>query len=182
MAADPSRLARVFHHRWSVPVLAVLAERSGGRVVELTHAVGAGRQPVRDALEALVELGLVQPNPGYGHPLRPEYILTRRGGVVGPASAALMTALRHAEAVDVGLRKWSMPTLASVGLGATRFGEIAHTLGDATDRALSHALGALGEVGLIERAIADGRPPVPRYGLTRAGARVHAPVVELVSP
>lgn len=182
MNGDPSQLVRLFHRRWSVPILAQMQANGGCRFAQLTNALEAGRQPVRDALDALIELGLVQPNPGYGHPLRPEYILTRRGGVVGPASAALMTALRHAEAVDVGLRKWSMPTLASVGLGATRFGEIAHTLGDATDRALSHALGALGEVGLIERAIADGRPPVPRYGLTRAGSRVHAPVVELVSP
>ncbi len=180
MTRDPSQLVRLFHRRWSVPILAEMQANDGCRFAQLTHSLEAGRQPVRDALDTLIDLGLVQPNPGYGHPLRPEYVLTRRGGVVGPASVGLMTALRNAEAVDVGLRKWSMPTLASIGLGATRFGEIARTLGDATDRALSHALGALGEAGLVERAIADERPPAPRYELTRTGSRVHAPVVALV--
>ncbi len=180
MTRDPSQLARLFHRRWSVPILAEMHAHGGCRFAQLTHSLEAGRQPVRDALDTLIDLGLVQSNPGYGHPLRPEYVLTRRGGVVGPPSQGLMTALRRAQAVDIGLRKWSMPTLASVGLGATRFGEIAHALDGATDRALSQSLGALGEIGLVERAIADGRPPAPRYALTRAGSRVHEPVVGLI--
>lgn len=176
MAADPSRLARVFHHRWSVPVLAVLAERSGGRVVELTHAVGAGRQPVRDALEALVELGLVQPNPGYGHPMRPEYVLTGRGERVGPACVRLMGALREAEAMEVGLRKWSMATVAAVAEGPARFGQIAGALGRATDRAVSLALGDLTGAGLVQRVVMGAPPYATVYGLTARGAPVAEPL------
>jgi DNA-binding HxlR family transcriptional regulator len=175
MPTGPSKLAPLFHRRWSVPILAEMAAHDGCRVAQLTHALEAGRQPV-----ALIALGLVRPNPGYGHPLRPEYVLTRRGGRAGPACTGLMRALREAEAIDVGLRKWSMPTLAAVGLGATRFGAIARALGDATDRAISQALGGLGEAGLVERRVEGGRPPAPRYALTAEGLLVRAPVLKLV--
>ncbi|GJM18444.1 MAG: hypothetical protein DHS20C14_06570 [Phycisphaeraceae bacterium] len=181
MPPGPSTLAPLFHRRWSVPILAVMAAGDGCRVAQLTHTLHAGRQPVRDTLDALIALGLVQPNPGYGHPLRPEYVLTRRGGRVGPACTTLMSALREAEAIDIGLRKWSMPTLAAVGLGATRFGAIALALEDATDRALSHALGGLVDVGLIERSIADRRPPTPHYGLTAQGASVSPTVLRIAN-
>lgn len=176
MRTDPSRLAAVFHRRWAVPVLAELSARQGCRVVELTHALEAARQPVKDALESLVELGLVQPNPGYGHPMRPEYILTGRGERVGPACVRLMGALREAEAVEVGLRKWSMATVAAVSGGPARFGQIAAALGRATDRAVSLALGDLTGAGLVQRAVLEAPPYLTVYALTARGAPVAEPL------
>ena len=88
-------LDEIFHHRWSVPVLALLAEERGARLVRLSRALGASPGACRATLDALIELGLVTPNPGYGHPLRPEYILTPAGeSLTEPAAAFERTARR----------------------------------------------------------------------------------------
>lgn len=173
---DPGGLSGVFHRRWAVPVLGELAELRGCRLIQLTTRLEAGRQPVRDAIDALIGLGLVRPNPGYGHPLRPEYLLTARGERAAPACRDLMRALERARAVPVGLRKWSMPTLAALDTGATRFGEIAGALGGATDRAVSIALGELGEAGLVSRRVIDARPPTPTYALTKRAGPIARPL------
>lgn len=162
-----------------MPILAEMQAEAGCRVASLTHRLEAGRQPVRDAIGALVELGLVQENPGYGHPLRPEYILTRRGERVGPACEALMESLHAAGAVEVGLRKWSVATVAAVGLGAARFTDVARALRHATDRAVSQALGSLDDAGLIVREVVDGHPPAPEYLLSARGRRVATPATDL---
>jgi len=163
------RLGELFARRWAVPVLAELeAGGGGGRLVTLANRTGAGRATARQSIEHLLALGLVRENPGHGHPLRPEFVLTPRGRVIAPPSAALVRALVRLDAMDMGLRKWSMPALAAVGAGAHRFGEITGSLGSATDRAVSIALGDLESLGLVRRAVEDGRPPRPVYGV---GAR-----------
>ena len=43
------------------------------------NRLGVGRESLRATLDALRELGLVQPTPGHGHPMRPEYLLTAAG-------------------------------------------------------------------------------------------------------
>src|SRR3954467_4738348 len=82
-------LIELFHHRWAPPALALLAERDGARFVELQRKLGVGRESLRRALDALLELGLVRRNEGYGHPLRPEYLLTRAGLEAAPFAAQI---------------------------------------------------------------------------------------------
>src|SRR6478736_5405251 len=72
-------LIELFHHRWAPPALALLGERGGARFVELQRRLGVGRESLVRALAALLASGLVRRNEGYGHPLRPEYVLTARG-------------------------------------------------------------------------------------------------------
>src|SRR5947207_13068422 len=67
---------RLFHHRWAVPVLAELRRERGSRFVTLANRIGVTRDSLRRTLSALIDDGLVERNPGYGHPLRPEYVLT----------------------------------------------------------------------------------------------------------
>ena len=74
--APGERLAQLFHHRWAVPVLAELHRTSGSRFVTLHRRLGIGRESLRRTLASLAEQDLVARNPGYGHPLRPEYVLT----------------------------------------------------------------------------------------------------------
>lgn len=171
---DFQRLPQFFHRRWTVPILAELSVRRGCKFAWLVHTLGAGRAVVRQTLDDLIDLGLVQRNAGYGHPLRPEYLLTDRGRAVAPACAALMGALRAADVLDVGLKKWSMPTLAAVGSGADRFGAIARRLGGATDRAVSLALKDLRAVRLIDRRVDAGAPPAPIYATTTRGLALAA--------
>src|ERR671932_1580387 len=85
-------LIALFHHRWSAAVLAELRRTRGTRFVVLSKSLGVGRESLRRTLDALIELGLVRRNPGYGHPLRPEYLLTRRGEAVAGRLARLPAA------------------------------------------------------------------------------------------
>src|SRR4051812_3041544 len=87
-----STLARLAHHRWTLPVLAEIARSRGSRVAALTGTLGVSRESLRRTLAALQTEELVVRNPGYGHPLRPEYLLTARGEAVAPAARAALAA------------------------------------------------------------------------------------------
>ena len=154
------------HHRWALPVLAELhGLGGGGRFVSLLHRLGASRDSLRQTLGSLGDEGLVMRNPGYGHPLRPEYVLTASGRRIAPACAALVAALRREGVEDVGLKKWSIPVLLELA-GERRFAELREALG-VSPRALTLALKELAEAGLVERRVHDGFPPTSSYRLTR---------------
>src|SRR5438067_1169960 len=104
-------LIALFHHRWAPPALALLAERRGARFVELQRRLNVGRDSLTRALDALVDLGLVRRDTGYGHALRPEYHPTARGQRAAVVAARVLAAGDH----DVLLRKWSVPVLAELG-------------------------------------------------------------------
>jgi DNA-binding HxlR family transcriptional regulator len=160
-------LVALFHHRWAPPALAVLADRGAARFVELQRLLGAGSNPLRQALAALVDLGYAQRNPGYGHPLRPEYLVTPSGRTAGETCARL---LRAADP-DVLLRKWSVPTLAQLEK-PRRFSELRAELTSVSPRALALALQDLEQAGLIERDVLSTRPPSSVYRARGKGRRV----------
>jgi len=130
---------------------------------------------VRDALDVLIERGLVMPNPGYGHPSRPEYVLTERGRSVAPAAAAIVVSV--GDVADVAFKKWSLPVLAALE-DERRYAELLHTVG-ATPRSLSLALKDLAAAGLVERRVHDGYPPSTTYLATARGRAVQRRVLEL---
>lgn len=165
----------IVHHRWSLPVLAELSALGGAKFVTLLNRLGVSRDSLRTTLDALAGLGLVQPNPGHGHPLRPEWVLTAAGERIAPACARLLEAVRSLDVEDVGLRKWSLPVARGLADGEDRFNGLKARLPGVTARALSMALHALQEAGLVERSVVDGHPPAPVYRLTpRAGRIAHA--------
>lgn len=167
----------LFHHRWAVPILAELDSGSASRFVTLARRLGLSRESLRQTLAALIDAGLVKRNPGYGHPLRPEYLLTAEGRRVAPHCARLVDALRREDLVDVGLKKWSVPVLLALER-ERRFGELRDRL-QASPRALTLALKELAEAGLVERRVHDGFPPSSSYRLTpraRKLRRVAAPL------
>src|SRR4051812_19869059 len=84
----------------------------GSRFATLTGTLGVSGESLRRTLAFLVEESLVARNPGHGHPLRPEYVLTERGTEIAPACADVLAALGPNEAV--GLKKWSLPVLAEL--------------------------------------------------------------------
>jgi DNA-binding HxlR family transcriptional regulator len=168
-----SSLPELFHHRWAPGVLAELDRTRGSRVVTLTNRVGVGRESLRRTLAALIEGGLAARNPGYGHPLRPEYVLTPRGLRVGPVCADLLAGLRELGVESAALKKWSLPVvLALGGPGRRRFSALQEGLREITARALALALKDLTAAGLVDRTVTDGYPPASVYSLTSAGARL----------
>ncbi len=165
------RLMALFRRRWACPVMAELHRAQGTKFISLVHTLGANAGSVRQTLDELIDLGWIRSNPGYGHPLRPEYILTRRGERLAPTCARLDQAVRQTDSHEIALRKWSMPALYVVGDGPTRFTDVTDALTPATDRAVSIALKDLSSARMIERALLTGPPPGSVYGATAIGGR-----------
>jgi DNA-binding HxlR family transcriptional regulator len=160
-------LAGLFHHRWAAPVLAELERERGTRFVLLSNRLGVPRETLSRTLASLIAAGLVGRNPGYGHPLRPEYVLTSEGRRIARRCLPLLDALPDRE---LSLKKWTVPVLAAVGGGA-RFTDLRAEL-PASPRALTLALKDLQILGLVEREVVEGYPPTTRYRPTPAGRRL----------
>jgi len=160
--------------------LAELHQSSGCKLVTLVHRLQASRGAVRQTLHSLIEWGYVMHNPGYGHPMRPEYILTPAGEPLAKSCSALMDRLRQLRLDHVGLRKWSLAVLMALGLQRSRFSEVRRRLPDISDRALSLTFKHMQSTGLIERHIVHRYPPTTCYGLT-AKARRLRPLVSRLS-
>jgi DNA-binding HxlR family transcriptional regulator len=163
-----STLVTLLHRRWAPAILAELHRTSGSRFVALAHRLGSSRESLRSTLHALVAAGLVRRNPGYGHPLRPEYLLTERGAELAPACTELVAALDRLDLRELGLRKWSLPAvLAIADAREARFSQLAHDLPGITPRALTLALKDLVAAGLVEREVTSDYPPATVYRLGR---------------
>jgi DNA-binding HxlR family transcriptional regulator len=158
-----STVIELFHHRWMPPLLAELHCAKGGRIATLAHQLDASQASIRFAIRAAIEAGWVRPNPGSGHPLRPEYALTPAGASLAPACLALVDRLHERDLLDLGLRKWPMPVLRAIDRSHARFGELRRRLKVITDRALSQALKELHGAELIARDVSEGFPPVATY-------------------
>ena len=147
----------------------------GTRVIVLLNRLQVSRNALKAALEALADLGLIERNPGYGHPLRPEYRLTGEGLKVAPAAASYTAGMADRPS---GRLKWSAPILRGL-LTLDRFNALGQALG-ITPRAMTQTLKSLESDDLITRSIDDGYPPRSRYGLTRPG-RARATDVDAIA-
>jgi len=163
----------LFHHRWNVRVLAALHEANGGsRISVLTHHLDAHRATIRASVAALTRGGWVEPNPGYGHPLRPEFVLTKSGRRLAVACAEYDRVASRLRALEVGYRKWSAPVLVTLHDGNERFNGIQHALGCITPRALAQSLKELSAQSLVVREVEDEYPPRVGYHLSRTGRQL----------
>lgn len=173
--ADIKNLKALFYYRWNVPVLAEFHGSSGLRFVVLVSRLGVSKDSLSTSLLSLTEQELVRKNPGYGHPLRAEYILTDRGARIAEVCSKLT---RHAEGETVCAKKWHSPVLLGLLQGQSRFNELKTTL-DITPRALTIALRSLEEGNLIKRRIDGGYPPTSSYHLTARGKSVGRCIVAI---
>lgn len=173
-------LPSLFHHKWAVPTLAAFDATGGGaKFVTLRNQVGASRDSLRRTLAALIDAGLITRNPGYGHPMRPEYILTSSGRQLAPASATLLKKLKSLGIEEIALKKWSLPVACALEAAGVRFGRVCAALGEVTPRALTQALRDLQQAGIVKRRLVDGYPPYTEYRLTRSGRQLTAMVLPL---
>lgn len=166
-ARSPRHLLSLFGRRWCVPILAELDRNSGSKFISLANRLHASPVAVRQSLDHLIELGWAIPNPGYGHPLRPEYILTPEGQRLAPACRTLDDAIARLSLREVALRRWSLPALHLIAAAApdqpARFSRVASGLGTITDRALAMTLKGMQEHELIRREVRETYPPTPDY-------------------
>jgi len=168
------RLADMCHHRWTIPILAELHRSGGCKFVTLVNRLRISRDSLRHTLRASMESGWVRRNPGYGHPLRPEYILTPAGKRRGDWCVNVVESLRRVGVERIMSRKWSLPIVYALAVGAMRFSELRAIWPELTPRALAVTLKELQVAEVIERRVVDGYPPATQYLLTLKGKTLAA--------
>ncbi|HNM77082.1 MAG TPA: winged helix-turn-helix transcriptional regulator [Tepidiformaceae bacterium] len=164
---------RLFHHRWSVPILATLYQSGPLTFAALSQRMKASRDTLADTLANLEANGVIERQP-LGR--RTVFALTPRGERVGAAALPMAQVVSSAGVLHLALKKWPMLVLTALGRGATRYNEAKAALPGITARALALALKDLDAAGLIERTIEAGYPPAPIYRLSETGQRFFPPL------
>ncbi|MEM8695798.1 MAG: winged helix-turn-helix transcriptional regulator [Pseudomonadota bacterium] len=166
-AADMRKLGE---RRWAVPVLAALAAEGGGaRYIVMLNRLGCARSALSSALDQLTTNGWVARNPGHGHPLRPEYILTDKGATVALHAQNISNASANLGLGPATFQRWTLPLAFELRSSPRRFAQLKSELIPATPRALSLTLKQMMTNELVVRDIVEDFPPVPLYGLTERG-------------
>jgi DNA-binding HxlR family transcriptional regulator len=174
-----SRFISLFHRRWTVPVLVELLRTRGSKFVTLHHRLGVSRAILRATLDDLIADGWVQRNPGHGHPMRPEYVLTEAGRQLAPGSGRLLETVRRLDIEPIAFRKWTMPVTWVLGAEPHRFGELRGELPGISPRALTLSLKDMEGGGLVHREVYEDYPPVTSYSLQRRARPLYRALVPL---
>ncbi|MCW3835325.1 winged helix-turn-helix transcriptional regulator [Sphingomonas canadensis] len=166
---DNDTLRKLTASRWAMPVLALIARAGGARFAVIAHRFGLSPHSLTRCLQHLRDCGWVMPNPGHGHPLRPEYVPSAAGLAVGAACERILAARERLGLGTADLPRWGLPVAAGLDAEWTRFGTLQSRLSPVTPRALSTTLKAMIGHDLVRRRLEDRYPPMPLYGLTGRG-------------
>ncbi len=170
---DIKTLVKLTSRAWSLNILALLDSGVPGRQAPLLAASGASRTSFAASLAHLVELKLLERNPGHGHPLRPEFRLTPAGIKGAEIAGKVVIAVPDEKEFALLRKSWTVPILAFTAT-PQRFSEIRTGLAPITDRALSAALVQLEEREWVTRDIdTSHRIPFPTYCAANAGLRIN---------
>ena len=158
---------KIFQYRWDIAILALLYVSKGGKLVTIQKHFGISRGVLRVCLARLIEADLLIINTGYGHPMRPEYILTKKGESLGPFCDEMLKEGRKQNIEEVFQNRWSCPIIIRTGEQKIRFNELKKELVPVTSRALSSTVKFLNEIKCLRRDILDISPPSFSYSLGR---------------
>lgn len=159
---DINQIVNMTARAWCLPILDAMASGVPARQAPLLKATGAGRTSFVQSLDHLIQIGLVERNPGYGHPLRPEFRLTDKGQTAAALSKKIGL-IKTGESKALLRRSWTIPILAKLQR-PMHFGGIKKDLGAITDRALSQSLKSMETHKWVQRDLSiDLRPPRPLY-------------------
>jgi len=170
---DINILVKLTSKAWSLRALALMYQGVPGRQAPLIAASGASRTTFVNSLHHLEELGLLERNPGHGHPLRPEFRLTEKGLAFAPVAHRIDAAARDERGAILLRRAWTVPLLAVVHR-PMQFSQIKREIVPITDRALSVTLRQLQAQRWIERSVdVATHPPRPLYLVANEGAEIN---------
>lgn len=156
---------------WAMPILSNLHAGVAGRQAPLLAATGAGRTAFGQSLNHLIALGLLERNPGHGHPLRPEFRLTPQG-VTAAAIAHRIHSVADEGDQDLLRKSWTLPVLTALH-APSYFNQVKRSLLPITDRALSHSLKSMEERNWVARQVDEtARPPRPLYSAINTGRAI----------
>jgi len=166
---DIKTFVNITSRAWALPILSNLHAGIAGRQATLLAATGASRTAFTQSLDHLIELGLMERNPGYGHPLRPEFRLTQQG-IAAAAIANKIQTLSAGEGQDLLRKSWTLPVLTSLHVPC-HFNDIKRNLHTITDRALSQSLKSMESRSWVARSVDEtARPPRSIYSAINTGA------------
>lgn len=156
---------------WAIPILSSLHAGISGRQAPLLAATGASRTAFAQSMDHLISIGLLERNPGYGHPLRPEFRLTE----LGVSAAALANRIQSVTAErdqDLLRRSWTLPVLTAIHR-PSHFNDIKRNLRTISDRALSQSLKTMEMRSWVHRHIDEAaRPPRSIYCAVNTGGLI----------
>lgn len=165
-------LVKVTSRAWSLDILALMHSGVPGRQAALVSASGAGRTALTQSLDHLIDIRLVERNPGHGHPLRPEYRLTSRGIEAAVIANRIKRTASEPASHNLLRRAWTVPVLA-VSREPLYFTDIKSELKSISDRALSQSLKQLLAHRWLQRSVdAATIPSRPLYEAADVGARI----------
>lgn len=176
---DITTLVNITSRAWALPILASLNDGVPARQAPLLAATGAGRTAFQQSMDHLIRIGLLERNPGHGHPLRPEFRLTPLGQIV----ADFARKIHHLSATDdhpLIRRAWTVPVITTLS-HPRHFTDIKRHLPAITDRALSQSLHLMEDHAWVHRAIDPvARPPRPIYSAVNTGAMISQIITPVV--
>lgn len=170
---DKTELVKLCSRSWALTALGLMADGVPGRTSPLAAAAGCGRSAMHSSVAHLVEIGLLERNPGYGHPLRSEFRLTARGETLASWAFGLNSLLVLDTDRYLIRGKWTLALISCLPQ-ETRYGELRRQLQPVTDRALSQSLSQLTDRHWVSRHVSGERcPPSVSYRLEGAGHEVY---------
>ena len=176
---DITLLVNITSRAWALPILAKMHVGVAGRQATLLAATGASRTAFAQSLDHLIKIGLLERNPGFGHPLRPEFRLTS----LGHTAAAIANKIQNVptgEDQDLLRRSWTLPVLTTLH-SPSHFNDIKRNLQTITDRALSQSLKTMEGRNWVRRSVDEAaRPPRSIYEAVNTGgeiSRITAPEI-----
>lgn len=173
---DIKLLVKLTSRAWSLNILALMHTGVPGRQASLLTATSASRTAFAASLGHLVQLNLIERNPGHGHPLRPEFRLTQAGAQAARTAHEILKITPEDSTRKLLRKSWTVPILALTGT-PHRFSAIKSDLPPITDRALSSSLHQLEDHDWIRRDIeTSGRMPFPTYRAVNTGFAIHQAV------
>ena len=167
-----TELSQLGRYRWIVPVVAHLSEAGGAKFVTMLNRLGLPRDTLARTLHVGIEAGWIMRNPGYGHPLRPEYVLTPDGDRMSLACRAIVATQMRLDLPPDALNRWSLPIVRLIAGGTHRFNDLSRGMPAATPRALTLNLKSMLGHRLLGRDVTTQFPPKVAYKLTERGQQL----------
>jgi DNA-binding HxlR family transcriptional regulator len=168
---DINELVKITSKAWSLTILSLIHSGVPARQAPLLTASGATRTAFAQSLAHLADIGMVERNPGHGHPLRPEYRLTERGTRAAQLASRIQL-LAHTDDQPLLRRTWTIPILTCLHKPSP-YNEIKKALPLITDRALSMSLQSMQDHRWIERHVNQAqRPPRSVYHSVNNGEKI----------
>ncbi len=158
--------------RWLAPLMAHLDASGGSRFAAMQAQLGMSRSALAASLTQLQATGWLARNPGHGHPLRPEYVLTEAGRPIAAFCRSVMDTRAQLGLEPGQMGRWSLPIVGQLAREPARFSMLHRALRPVTPRALSLTLKQMLAVDLVDRALEANFPPIAIYGLTGRGDRL----------